>query len=121
MIEISVNAGSPQAAAVFADAIGQQTSLYANQLYPAYNLEILDAAVLPKTRTSPNLSLNYSLGAFLGLFIGISAAFLSVALQPARTPQPQLPQRKPGVNPGPARGVTDSSTLVRRYNQPSKD
>ena len=80
MLEISVEGESPVLVRDYANALGAETSSYANSLYTTYQLDLLDEAQLPNRPVSPNLTINLIAGTILGLFLGFTAMLLSVWL-----------------------------------------
>lgn len=77
ILEITVEGEDPQQVRDFVAAVGDETTGYANALYVAYNLELLDAPNVPARPISPKLSLNLILGAILGAFFGLAALLVT--------------------------------------------
>lgn len=75
ILEIVVEAPSPQIAQEFCRLIGQQTQAYVANLYDVFELRILDSASFRGTPIRPILGLNMLIGGILGLALGLSAAF----------------------------------------------
>lgn len=77
ILEISVEGQDPQLIRDFAKAIGDETMTYVNNLYPPYELTLLDPPGSPNTPISPKLPINLILGLVLGAFLGSAALVLS--------------------------------------------
>lgn len=80
ILEISVEGSNPVLVRYFTEAIGAETVLYVDSLYPAFQLDLLDAPVEPAKPVSPQLEINLVLGLVLGGFLGLSVMFLSAWL-----------------------------------------
>lgn len=81
VLEISVEGPNPELVRSFAEAVGEETITYVNDLYPAYRLTLLDDPSAPGKPISPQLTLNLVLGIVLGGFLGLTAVFLSIWLR----------------------------------------
>lgn len=81
VLSIAVFGKNPTVVRNFADAVGDETAAYVQQLYEAYELAPLDRATLPAAPVKPNKWLNLALGACLGLALGAGLAFLAEYLQ----------------------------------------
>ena len=86
VLSIVVLGKNPTLVRNFADAVGDETAAYVQQLYGAYELAPLDRAVLPVSPIKPNKWLNLGLGATLGLALGVGLAFLAMYLQAPEEP-----------------------------------
>jgi diguanylate cyclase (GGDEF)-like protein len=81
VIQITVQAGNPELARDFANAVGEQLAGYTRGLYATYTLEQLDDANAPSAPIKPDIGLNLTLGAVMGLLLGIGVAFLAAYLR----------------------------------------
>jgi diguanylate cyclase (GGDEF)-like protein len=81
VVQITVQAGSPELARDFANAVGEQLANYARGLYATYTLEQLDDANASSTPVKPDIGLNLTLGAVMGLLLGVGLAFLVAYLR----------------------------------------
>jgi capsular polysaccharide biosynthesis protein len=77
ILEISVEGEDPQLLRDFTNAVGEETMTYVNNLYPSYELTLLDAPNAPNAPISPKLPLNLVVGILLGTFLGSIALLLS--------------------------------------------
>lgn len=86
MIEITVEGTNPQLVQQFANQIGSSTVTFVNQLYEVYDMNILDAAVLPVDPIRPNLLINLALSAIIagGLGMGLALVLAKVERPAAR-------------------------------------
>ncbi len=99
ILEISVEGGNPELLRDFTEAVGEETMTYVNNLYPSYELTLLDDANAPNTPISPKLSFNLILGIVLGAFLGGVALLLSSWLRGDLKDFPVTPgdREEPGV------------------------
>lgn len=75
ILELSVAGRDPVLAVRLVNEIGRRGIEYINQLYPAFSLQILDAAVVPSVPESPNPLRDASLAGVLGLILGTGLTF----------------------------------------------
>jgi len=81
ILEISVEGENPELLRDFTTAVGEETMAYVNNLYPSYELALLDAANAPNNPISPKLPFNLVVGTILGTFLGIVALLISSRLR----------------------------------------
>lgn len=81
VLEVSVEGPDPRLAAGFADAVADQTTGYAREVYDIYGMKVLDRARVPAEPAGPGLSRNLLVGAVLGLLIGVGVASLFESLR----------------------------------------
>lgn len=101
VIELTVEGKDPVLAQVFAATIGDQTTLYMQGLYEAYEFRPLDAPSLPRSPVKPNKKLNLALGAISGLALGAGLAFLAEYLQFSPDSIAARPAMAPGLKSSP--------------------
>ena len=77
VLEITVEGNDPALVRDFANMVGAETLVYAEELYEAYELNLLDNAAFPSAPIRPNKPLNLSLGVVFGLVLGAGLAFSS--------------------------------------------
>lgn len=77
ILEISVEGEDPQLIRDFTTAVGEETITYVNNLYPPYELTLLDDPNAPNTPISPKIPYNLVVGTLLGAFLGSVALLLS--------------------------------------------
>lgn len=77
ILEISVEGEDPQLIRDFTTAVGEETMTYVNNLYPSYELTLLDDPNAPNTPISPKIPYNVIVGTLLGTFLGAIALLLS--------------------------------------------
>lgn len=77
ILEISVEGPDPQLIRDFATAVGEETMTYVNNLYPSYQLTLLDAPAGSNKPINARLPFNLVLGAILGGFFGFATVLLS--------------------------------------------
>jgi capsular polysaccharide biosynthesis protein len=75
IIQIGASGPDPDVVAVFADAIGQETSAYLEELDEVFLLVQLDAPTTPKSAESSNGMLTMFLAMVLGAGVGATIAF----------------------------------------------
>ncbi len=76
VLEITGQGPNPVIVRAFTDAISRETAVYVSNLYEVFELELLDAAQIPKKPVGPNRTLNLAIGAMLGLLLGVGLIFL---------------------------------------------
>ena len=81
VLEVSAEGPDARLAAAFADAVADQTTTYAREIYDIYGMKVLDRAKVPTEEAGPGLSRNLLTGAVLGLLIGVGVASLFEALR----------------------------------------
>ena len=81
VLEVSTQGPDARLAAAFADAVADQTTTYAREVYDIYGMKVLDRARVPTEEAGPGLSRNLLTGAVLGLLIGVGVASLFEALR----------------------------------------
>lgn len=81
ILEISVEGENPELLRDFTAAVGEETMAYVNNLYPSYELTLLDASNAPNNPISPKLPFNLIVGTILGTFLGIVALLISSRLR----------------------------------------
>jgi diguanylate cyclase (GGDEF)-like protein len=81
VLQIAAQGSKPALVREFANAVGEKTAAYVQNLYETYELQLLDKAGLPDTPVKPNKLLNLSLGGVMGLILGIGLAYLAAYLQ----------------------------------------
>ena len=81
VLEVSAEGPDARLAAAFADAVADQTTTYASEVYGIYGMKVLDRAVVPTEEAGPGLSRSLLVGAALGLLIGVGVASLFEALR----------------------------------------
>lgn len=74
IIRFSVQGPDPQAAAIFANAIGQNAIDFIRNLYLVYNIEFLDKALVPTEPIEPKPLQNAGLALLVGLVVGVGLA-----------------------------------------------
>lgn len=91
ILELTVKGPDPQRAAALANTIGSLTIDYVGKLYSAYDVSVLDAAIVPIIPISPQPIRDASLALALGLIAGVSIAILSEQIRvPIETYQQRL-------------------------------
>ncbi|MDH3678742.1 MAG: hypothetical protein OEV40_02205 [Acidimicrobiia bacterium] len=90
IISISVRGEDPEAAAIYAEQIGQETVRYVNDLRDVFQLEQLDPPTAPRSPVGPNRRLDLAITIILGLGVGTALAIGIEALSPRTSPFPQL-------------------------------
>ncbi len=83
VMRIMVQGPDPVVTRDLANAVGEATIEYVEDLYSVYILRPLDEAKLPKAPISPNIVRDISLAAVLGLVLGVSMAFFISYLESA--------------------------------------
>lgn len=83
VLEISVEGHDPAVIRDFTNVVGERTVAYVSGLYDVFELEPLDAAVLPSRPTRPNLLMNLLMGLVLGLALGGGLVFMLQYLETA--------------------------------------
>ena len=81
ILEISVEGEDPELLRDFTAAVGEETMAYVNNLYPSYELALLDPPNAPNNPISPKLPFNLIVGTLLGTFLGIVALLISSRLR----------------------------------------
>lgn len=81
ILEITVEGEDPQLIRDFTTAVGEETMAYVNNLYPAYELTLLDDPNAPNSPISPKIPYNLVVGTLLGTFLGSVALLLSSLLR----------------------------------------
>jgi uncharacterized protein involved in exopolysaccharide biosynthesis len=81
VLEVSAEGPDARLAAAFADAVADQTTTYAREIYDIYGMKVLDRARVPTEEAGPGLSRSLLTGALLGLLIGVGVASLFEALR----------------------------------------
>lgn len=81
VLEITVEGRDPVKVRDFANAVGEQTAKYVQNLTESYELKVLDKAVVPGSPASPQMFGNVLLGGILGLVLGFALAALAEYLQ----------------------------------------
>ncbi|HEX8148580.1 MAG TPA: Wzz/FepE/Etk N-terminal domain-containing protein [Pyrinomonadaceae bacterium] len=81
VLEVSAEGPDARTAAAFADAVADQTTTYAREIYDIYGMKVLDRAKVPTEEAGPGLSRSLLTGAVLGLLIGVGVASLFEALR----------------------------------------
>lgn len=76
ILEITVEAPSPEIAQEYCNLIGEKTQDYVRELYDVFELRLLDSASFRANPIRPSLGLNLILGGILGFGLGASAAFV---------------------------------------------
>ena len=76
VLEVTVDGPDARTAAVFADAVAEQTTGHAREVYEIYGMKVLDRAQVPTEPVGPGLSRSLLVGAALGLLIGVGVASL---------------------------------------------
>lgn len=74
IIRFSVQGPDPQAAAIYANAIGQNAIDFIRNLYVIYNIEFLDQALVPVEPIAPKPLQNAGLALLMGLVVGVGLA-----------------------------------------------
>jgi diguanylate cyclase (GGDEF)-like protein len=74
IIRFSVQGPNPQAAAIFANAIGQNGIDFIRNLYVIYNIEFLDQALVPTEPIQPKPIQNAGLALLVGIVVGVGLA-----------------------------------------------
>jgi diguanylate cyclase (GGDEF)-like protein len=74
IIRFSVQGPDPQAAAIFANAIGQNAIDFIRNLYVIYNIEFLDQALIPSEPIQPKPLQNAGLALLVGIVVGVGLA-----------------------------------------------
>lgn len=99
ILEISVEGEDPQLIRDFTTAVGEETMTYVNDLYPSYELTLLDAPNAPNTPISPKIPYNLIVGTLLGTFLGSVALLLSSWLRGDLKNIPAIPdtREEPGA------------------------
>lgn len=77
VVELAVVGPNPAVAAQLANAVGEQAIRYIQELYQAYNINILDPAAPPQQPFSPTPARDASVALFLGLVVGVLLAIIS--------------------------------------------
>jgi capsular polysaccharide biosynthesis protein len=98
ILEITVEGQDPELVSDFAGVVGEETMAYVNDLYPSYQLALLDAPATSNRPVSPRLTFNLVLGIILGAFLGFTALLLSSWLRGdfKNAPAIQSVQDEPG-------------------------
>lgn len=81
VLEVTVEGRDPGRVRDFANAVGDQTAKYVQDLSESYELRPLDKAVAPRSPISPRMTTNLMLGAILGLALGLALAALAEYMQ----------------------------------------
>ncbi|RMF01500.1 MAG: hypothetical protein D6768_10505 [Chloroflexi bacterium] len=102
VIDLTVTGPNPVVAAQLANAVGEQAIIYIQDLYQAYNINVLNSATAPALPFSPTPARDAAVALFLGLIVGILLAIGSEMLgsnlpfgsepaevEPSRTPRPE--------------------------------
>jgi len=76
VLEVTTEGPNPELATLLANQVGMQTVTYLTGAYDAYDVVILDAALLPDTPISPNPIQNASIALVLGLVLGVGLALI---------------------------------------------
>ena len=76
ILELTTVGPDPVLAAALANEVGKQGIIYISQLYPAYELSVLDLATPPAAPFSPQPSRDASLAIALGLVAGVVLAII---------------------------------------------
>lgn len=74
IIRFSVQGPDPQAAATFANVIGQNAIDFIRNLYVIYNIEFLDQALVPSEPIQPKPLQNAGLALLVGIVVGVGLA-----------------------------------------------
>jgi len=74
IIRFTVQGPDPQAAAMFANAIGQKSIDFISNLYVIYNIEFLDQALVPSEPIQPKPLQNAGLALLVGVVVGMGLA-----------------------------------------------
>lgn len=77
VIEITVTGGDPEAVAVLAVGVGEETVAYIASLLDAFELAPLDSAEVPNNPVGPNRRLTIAFGLIFGVGIGALLAMLA--------------------------------------------
>ncbi|HET6597154.1 MAG TPA: hypothetical protein VFG81_16125 [Anaerolineales bacterium] len=77
ILEIAVEGEDPQLIRDFTTAVGEETMTYVNNLYPSYELTLLDSPNAPNSPTSPKIPYNLVVGTLLGVVLGSVALLIS--------------------------------------------
>lgn len=77
VLEITVEGNDPNLIHDFNEAVGEETMAYVNDLYPSYELTLLDPPSTLDQPISPKIPFNLTVGVLLGAFLGAIAVLLS--------------------------------------------
>ena len=76
VLEVTTEGPNPEVAVLLANQVGRQTVNYLTGAYDAYDVELLDEALLPEAPISPNPLQNAGIALVLGLVLGIGLALI---------------------------------------------
>ncbi|MDJ0757596.1 MAG: Wzz/FepE/Etk N-terminal domain-containing protein [Ardenticatenaceae bacterium] len=85
VLELAVEGTDPETVASLANAIGEQSIIFLEDLYVLYDITLLDEARIPTNPISPATERNVGVAAILGLFGGLGLAFLYTMYDAQRT------------------------------------
>lgn len=81
VLELFVSGPDPQVAAYLANTMGYQTISYIAEVYPTFDLRILDSANVPTSSFTPNPKRDGMIAAFLGAGAGVGILLALTQLQ----------------------------------------
>jgi len=81
LVQLSVDGPDPSTILQMANAIGETSIKYINELYPVYNISIVDQAIVAPTLVRPKTAQNAGLAVVIGAMFGAVLAFLREELQ----------------------------------------
>lgn len=90
IMAISVQGEDRQAAAVFAQYIGEETEQYIVALSDGFRIDLLDPPTVPRSPVGPNRELDLALAVILGLIVGTFLALGVEAWKRQKAPYPEL-------------------------------
>jgi receptor protein-tyrosine kinase len=76
VLELVVEGSNPGTVASLANSIGEQSTIFLENLYVLYDVTLLDQARVPTSPISPDTERNVGVAALLGLLGGLGLAFL---------------------------------------------
>lgn len=83
IMEITVKGRNPEDIQLFANSVAAEISSYVHELYGIIDMDLLDAADLPRKPVQPQSSSILMIGTMFALFLGVGAALLvDYVLQP---------------------------------------
>lgn len=118
VIDLTVTGPNPVVAAQLANAVGEQAIIYIQDLYQAYNINVLNSATAPALPFSPTPARDAGVALFLGLIVGILLAIGSEMLssnlpfgsEPAEVEPSRAPRAEPAFDLSPQQAAIKHDT-----------
>lgn len=118
VVDLTVVGPNPVVAARLANAVGEQSIIYIQDLYQAYNINVLNPATAPALPFSPTPARDAAVALFLGLIVGVLLAVgselvssnLPFGNKPAEGERSRAPRSEPAFDLSPQQAAITHET-----------